>query len=111
MASATSIGMQRTTGLSTVKTMADLVANITTGAGFRYTLVSGGVFAEQFAYAVIQAQTQAIYWTDDNSTPSTTNGFLLNVGERVTILRSQFGKFKCIEATASAALMLGAYKN
>lgn len=62
-------------------------------------------------YVQIQARTQDIYCTDDGTTPTSSNGFLLRTTDAPLMLPLPVASsMKCIEAAASASLIVSFYR-
>lgn len=60
------------------------------------------------AYALIQAETQAVRWRDDGTNPTTTVGMRIPAGGELRF-EGQFSRLKFIEEAASAKLNVSYY--
>jgi hypothetical protein len=72
--------------------------------------LSGGVIVPGLAYLYLVADGQALRYTDDGTTPTTTVGFYLPVGQGVYIYPGQFANFKVISTAASGFADCAAYR-
>lgn len=90
------LGYKQLTGLSSVKTLADVTDGIPSGS----------------TWVLLQAETQNIRWTDDGSTtPTSTVGMILltTTGPYLYSIGSKLTNLKFIEAAASAKLNITFY--
>jgi hypothetical protein len=61
-------------------------------------------------YALIQAESQDVRWTDDGSPPTTSLGHVLAAGQSFLYDLGPLGKLKFIETAASAKLNVTYYR-
>jgi hypothetical protein len=74
------------------------------------SVFTGGIFVEACDFVILEAEAQAIRWTDDGvTTPTTSVGQLLAAGNTLVIVRSQFGNFQVFPASAGAIANTTAY--
>lgn len=59
-------------------------------------------------YALLKTETQPVRWRDDGTAPTTTVGFLLDVGEEFWYT-AKLAKFRAIETVATATLHASYY--
>lgn len=87
-----SVGYGQLTGLSSVKSLADVTGGIPVGS----------------QSALIQAETEDIRWRDDGTNPTSSVGMLLAAGDAV-LYDFPLSSIKFIEVTASAKLNITFY--
>lgn len=74
-------------------------------------LAPGGAIPTGCDFVYVQCEAQNCRWTDDGTTTPTANvGMILAVGDIQIIQKSNFSKFKIIQAAASAKVNVTFYK-
>lgn len=61
-------------------------------------------------YALIQAHTHNVWWTDDGSIPSSTNGFVLAPDVEPQGFVGDLSTLQFLESTSGASLSVGYYQ-